>query len=171
MKNMNFTPNFVVVDADAASASNTTNKNGASVNVDQADCITAVVELGTVANTATGTVRLEESDDGTTWTAVTDASISFAGSSTTTISASDDTFVVELVKPTERYARVVITKATAASAVIGGHYILGGLRYTQGASADGSFEHSNYTLTGDAKTRVKMTVGGTDADTHTNPKA
>ena len=184
MKNMNFTPNFYVVNANVNATSAQGAENGDAIDVSQADCITAVVELGAAGNTATGTVHLEERDSTTgSWTAVPQASISFAGNSDDAISDSDDTFVVELAKPTMRYARVVITRATAGTAIVGGHYLLGGLRYTQGTSStinsatnrrergDGSFEFTNYPLTGNAKTHVTLTVGGTDSDTHTNPKA
>lgn len=157
-KNMNFVPNFSVHNATGTTAAGTGAVNGATIDVANYDCVSAIVRLGTMADTATGNVRMQESNSNTGgWSDVANARVDF--SHTNALDQANHSYVVELIKPTRRYARVVISRATANTQVLAGHYVLGGLRYTDGSP---EFDHP-------ATTHVASGVSGEDSDTHTSP--
>ena len=166
MKNMNFVPNFVVHNALGATAAGQTDVEGGAVDVSAsgessgagADCVAAIVRMGTMVDNATGSIRMQESDSsGSGFTDVPNARVNFTSPSSS--SQSDHSYVVEIVKPTKRYARVVVNRATQNSTIVGGHYVLGGLRYTQG-SPDFHYPDTTHVASG---------VSGEDTNTHTSP--
>lgn len=161
-KNMNFVPNFSVHDALGSQDAAQTPINADGIDVANYDCVAAIVRLGTITDTGVGTVRMQESDsESTGYTDVANTTVNFSRLSTATpaVNHSDNTVVVEIVKPTKRYARVRITRGAANSAISAAHYVLGGLRYTDGSP---QFDHP-------ATTHVASGVSGEDNDTHTSP--
>ena len=163
MKNMNFTPNFfgqeMVAHGNRTAAA--TNLNGTSVDCENVECLTAIVEFGTISATAVTSLQWQNSDDNSAWADIEDASAS--------VPANDDNeyYVMELIKPEKRYNRLVVERGTANAGLRSAQYWAGGLRYTRGASDDGSFAYSNYP----AEYHVNVHIGSEDDETHTNPKA
>lgn len=131
MRNMNFTPNFAIQEmvAQGNRSAGTTDLNGITADCQDYDCITGVVEMGTITASAVTTLKWQGSDDDSTFVDLEDVEVSVA--------ATDDNeyFVLELHHPLNRYNRVVIERATANAALRSAYYILGGPRKAGGNMA------------------------------------
>ena len=93
--------------------------NGAMVDMQGYEGVVAVVEMGTIAATAVTSIKWQQSD--------TTTSADFSDLEGTGIDIADDDddkiFVSELYRPTKRYVRIVVARATANAAVRAATYI------------------------------------------------
>lgn len=96
-----------------AIAAGTSTQSPTPIDVSGAEEVTFVTALGTITATGTPSVHIVEGDDTTAMTAV--------GSSTVTAADDDDNQLIvnSLVRPTKKYAGVVITRPTANAVVDG----------------------------------------------------
>ena len=78
--------------------------------------------LGTITATGTGVFKIQYSDDNSLWTDVTGGTISWADT------MSDQKLAIEVIRPTHRYYRTSIARATANSVITRVSAILVGLR-------------------------------------------
>ena len=117
----NFLPEHRISIAVAASAraAGQTAINGAMVDMQGYEGVVAVVEMGTIAATAVTSIKWQQSDT------TTSADFSDLEGTGIAIAADDDDeiFVSELYKPTKRYVRIVVARATANAAVRAATYI------------------------------------------------
>ena len=117
----NFLPEHRISIAVAASAraAGQTAINGAMVDMQGYEGVVAVVEMGTIAATAVTSIKWQQSD--------TTTSADFSDLEGTGIDIADDDddkiFVSELYRPTKRYVRIVVARATANAAVRAATYI------------------------------------------------
>ena len=116
-----FLENNKILEALDTTAGGTTDVNGASVDMGQDggfDSISFGVRVGTIANNAVTSVKLQESSDNSTWTDIDDAEQSVAATD------DDEWFWVEKAKVNERYARGVVERGTANAAITIALYVL-----------------------------------------------
>ena len=89
-----------------------------SVNSSAIDCLSdsdlnLVIDLGAVTATGTGSFQLQRSDNGSTWTNITGAVQAWTDTET------NKTVTICLSELTNRYVRVVTTRATANTVING----------------------------------------------------
>ena len=117
----NFLPEHRISIAVAASAraAGQTAINGAMVDMQGYEGVVAVVEMGTIAATAVTSIKWQQSDT------TTSADFSDLEDTALTIADDDDDkiFVSELYRPTKRYVRIVVARATANAALRAATYI------------------------------------------------
>ena len=93
--------------------------NGAALDMQGYEGAVAIIEMGTLAATAVTSIKWQQSD--------TTTSADFSDLKGTGIDVADDDddeiFVSELYKPTKRYVRIVVARATANAAVRAATYI------------------------------------------------
>lgn len=112
-----FSENFKIVDIDAAESTATTGSTSASVDMQGYDSVVFVRKLG-----AARTVTVEACDDAT----ATGSYVALA-TPTVTTTATGQTAVLEVVRPKQRFLRLVV--GTGVTAVYDQAYaILGGVR-------------------------------------------
>ena len=117
----NFLPEHRISIAIAASAraAGQTAINGAMVDMQGHEGVVAVVEMGTIASTAVTSIKWQQSD--------TTTSADFSDLERTGLAIADDAddeiFVSELYKPTKRYVRIVVARATANAALRAATYV------------------------------------------------
>ena len=117
----NFLPEHRISIAVAASAraAGQTAINGAMVDMQGYEGVVAVVEMGTIAATAVTSIKWQQSD--------TTTAADFTDLERTGLAIADDDddkiFVSELYKPTKRYVRTVVARATANAALRAATYI------------------------------------------------
>jgi hypothetical protein len=97
----------------------TSNINGPSTDLFGFNCAVLMIEMGAIAATAVTKIKVQDSDDGSTWADLADAEI--------TVAADDDNdvFMLELTHPLERYVRAVVERGTANATVAAGRWFLG----------------------------------------------
>ncbi len=117
----NFLPEHRISIAVAASAraAGQTAINGAMVDMQGYEGVVAVVEMGTIASTAVTSIKWQQSD---TTTAADFSDLEGTGLAIAD-DAGDEIFVSELYKPTKRYVRVVVARATANAALRAATYV------------------------------------------------
>ena len=105
--------------APSARAAGQTAINGAMVDMQGYEGVVAVVEMGTIAATAVTSIKWQQSDT------TTSADFSDLEDTALTIADDDDDkiFVSELYRPTKRYVRIVVARATANAALRAATYI------------------------------------------------
>ena len=117
----NFLPEHRISIAVAASAraAGQTAINGAALDMQGYEGAVAIIEMGTIAATAVTSIKWQQSD--------TTTSADFSDLEGTGIDVADDDddkiFVSELYRPTKRYVRIVVARATANAAVRAATYI------------------------------------------------
>ena len=94
-------------------AAGTTAVNSASIDMLSNSDLNVVIDLGAVTATGTGTFQLQRSDNNSTWTNITGAVYAW------TDTESNKTVTIALSELTNRYIRVVTTRATANTAISG----------------------------------------------------
>ena len=104
-------------DATAATTKNlaagTTAVNSSSLDLLGAVAANIVVDMGAITSTGTGTLQLQRSTDGTTWSNITGAVYNYTDADTL------KTVTFCLSQVTQRYVRVATTRATANSVISG----------------------------------------------------
>ena len=116
----NFLPEHRISIAVAASAraAGQTAINGANLDMQGYEGAVAIIEMGTIAATAVTSIKWQQSDT---------TSADFSDLEGTGIDIADDDddkiFVSELYKPTKRYVRIVVARATANAALRAATYI------------------------------------------------
>ncbi len=123
-----------VIDAVDSTAAGTSDVNGNAIDMQDAFGCMFVLGLGTITDTAVGGLKIQESDDDSTYTDVTNATQAHA-----TTSDSDKLLIMDVRRPgfSMRYLRAVVERGTANSvidAVFGLKYQKHGT-VTQGANA------------------------------------
>ena len=117
----NFLPEHRISIAVAASAraAGQTAINGAMVDMQGYEGVVAVVEMGTIASTAVTSIKWQQSDTTTAadFTDLEGTGLAIADD------ADDEIFVSELYKPTKRYVRIVVARATANAALRAATYV------------------------------------------------
>ena len=117
----NFLPEHRISIAVAASAraAGQTAINGANLHMQGYEGAVAIIEMGTIAATAVTSIKWQQSDT------TTSADFSDLEGTGIDIAADDDDkiFVSELYKPTKRYVRIVVARATANAALRAATYI------------------------------------------------
>lgn len=97
-----------------AVAAGTTTVNATGVDMAGFDAVAFVVALGTLTSTAETTVKLQQSDDDGSADAYSD----LEGTSITVADDDDNqVFIAEVLRPTKRYVRCVVTRATANAVI------------------------------------------------------
>ena len=138
MRNMQFVPNFRIVEAIAQGnrSAGSSNVNGVSLDCQNDSCVVALVEFGAITAGAVTSLQWEGSDDGSTWAAL--------DSMNTPVAADDDNqyFVTELHKPLNRYNRIVVRRATQNATIRSAQYIVGGARKVP-TNVDGDAGHGD----------------------------
>lgn len=90
-------------------ASGTATRNGATLDMSGWDGVLVVCKHATIAGSAAGDIHMEQGAD----SGLSDAA-DLAGTAIAIADDDDDqTFVIDLYKPTERYVRAVVTKNAA----------------------------------------------------------
>lgn len=120
-------------------AAGTADINGATCDMQGYDELLVVLTMGAIVATAVTSIKLQESDDDSTWADLADTS--------QTIADDDDekTYYINLVRPLKRYARVVVDRGTANATVADALYIQSGARktpITQGSNVSGELHIS-----------------------------
>lgn len=117
---MNFNELHIVTVApnDAATTTRTLAAGTTAVNSVSVDAIgdfsaNFVIGLGAITATGTGTIKLQRSDDGSTWADITGASQAY------TDADANKNITICISEVVNRYLRVVTTRATANSAIGG----------------------------------------------------
>ena len=105
--------------ATGSRASGTSDINGASTDLFGFSCAVLMVEFGSISASAVTSVKVQDSDDGTTWADLANSEQS--------VEADDDHNVVmiELTHPLKRYARAHIDRGTAAATITTARWLLG----------------------------------------------
>ena len=106
-------------------AAGTTTKTSAAIDLQtyQANgSLLFTLTLGTITATGTGVYKIQYSDDNSSWTDVTSATMSWDDT------MSDKKLAIEIVRPTHRYYRTSIARATANSVITRNDVIMSGLR-------------------------------------------
>lgn len=100
------------IDSSPYTAAGTTDINGNTIDMDDAFGCVFVASMGTITDTAVGGLKVQEADDGSTWTDVTGATQAHA-----TTGDSDKIIIVQVRRPsfTKRYIRGVVERGTANS--------------------------------------------------------
>ena len=117
----NFLPEHRISIAIAASSrtAGQTGINGAALDMQGYEGAVAIIEMGTLASTAVTSIKWQQSD--------TTTSADFSDLEGTGIDIADDDddkiFVSELYKPTKRYVRIVVARATANATLRAATYI------------------------------------------------
>jgi len=97
-----------------AGAAGTTDINGTGVDMKDYDEVSFLVTFGTITGSAVTSVHAEQSADDSTYN-------DLEGTNQTVADTDDgDTFVVDIIKPTDRYVRVVVDRATQNAVVANG---------------------------------------------------
>lgn len=97
-----------------AVAAGTTTVNSTGVDMAGFDAVAMVAAVGTLTSTAETTVKLQQSDDDGS----SDAYSDLEGTSITVADDDDNQlFVAEALRPTKRYVRCVVTRATANAVI------------------------------------------------------
>lgn len=94
-------------------AAGTTAVNSASIDLLADSDVNIVIDLGAVTATGTGSFQLQRSDNNSTWTNITGAVQAW------TDAESNKTVTICVSELTNRYIRVVTTRATANTAISG----------------------------------------------------
>lgn len=138
---MNFAENYKIEQAitPTAGAAGTSDINGATCDLQNADGMIAIVAMGAITATAVTSIKLQESDDDSTWADLEGTGV--------TVADDDDEqiFYLELDRPQSRYARVVVDRGTANAVVSAAEYITWGRRkvpVTHGATVSGEINIS-----------------------------
>lgn len=107
----------VFPDATAATtkglAAGTTSVNSSAIDCLSDSDLNLVIDLGAVTATGTGSFQLQRSDNGSTWTNITGAVQAWTDTET------NKTVTICLSELTNRYVRVVTTRATANTVING----------------------------------------------------
>jgi len=96
-----------------AGAAGTTTVNGTPVDMNGQDGVLFVVQMGTIAPGAVTSIKAQQD------TVVgMGAAADIAGSGITVLDTDDDkTFLLEIIRPTKQFVRVVVVRGTAAATV------------------------------------------------------
>lgn len=100
----------------AAVSAGSTDSNGGSVDMQNFECVTFIAMFGTLSSGAVTGIKVQQSDDNGSsdgWSDLEGSALSIAEA------ADNDCIATEVVRPTKRYVRPVVTRATA-NAVIDG---------------------------------------------------
>ncbi len=103
-----------------ATAAGTTNVNGSTVDLQGFDSVSFIVCFGTLTGGAVSGLKLQESDDGSTWADLAGTALAIADTD------DNKSLRADLVQPRKRYARVVVTRGTANAVIDIGLAILRG---------------------------------------------
>ena len=103
----------------------TTDVNGPLVDLFGFNCAVLMVEVGTIVDTGTVEIEVEESDDGTTWTDMEGTAVSLRHGGSPDIDQSNEVVMIELTHPLKRYVRATVDKGTANSTIRTGRWFLG----------------------------------------------
>jgi len=110
----------VAPDATAATtytlAAGTTDVDSSSIDIlgSNAKSVAWQLTFGTNLNAATFTLQVQESDDNSTWSNISGATVSVTDAGGAT---SAQKLMIEVLNPTKRYQRVTIDRGTANSAI------------------------------------------------------
>jgi len=96
-----------------ALAAGTTAVNSSTIDALADMGLNLVIDLGVVTATGTGTFQLQRSDNGSTWANITGATYAWTDADT------NKTVTICLSELTNRYFRLVTTRATANTAISG----------------------------------------------------
>lgn len=94
-------------------AAGVTTLNGTTLDMAGFDGVVFALSVGTITETGTVTMKAQHSEDGSSWADVAGATVSAADTN------SDKLLLLEAVIPTKRYARCVVTRGVANSAIGG----------------------------------------------------
>ena len=94
-------------------AAGTTAVNSASIDLLADSDVNIVIDLGAVTATGTGTFQLQRSDNNSTWANITGALYAWTDADT------NKTVTIALSELTNRYVRVVTTRAVANTVISG----------------------------------------------------
>lgn len=103
-------------------ASGTADRNGTTIDVANYEWAKFKVHFATIAVSGTNSVKLQGSDDDSTWSDLEGTSQSVA------VDDDNQIFVIGLIKPRHRYARLVIDKDGTNAAAESATVELGGAR-------------------------------------------
>lgn len=121
---MNITKNQKIIKCVAPTAAGATAVNGTAIDMSGYETCLFMVGFGTITSGAVTSIKVQQ-DTTSAMSTATD----LTGTSVTVSDTSDDKiFTVEVVKPTERYLRVVISRATQNAVIDYGVAILSGAR-------------------------------------------
>lgn len=103
-----------IIDAIAATAAGTTDVNGNAIDMQDAFGCLFVLGLGTITDTAVGGLKIQESDDNSTYSDVTGATKAHA-----TTGDSNKFIIIDVRRPgfSKRYLRGVAERGTANSVI------------------------------------------------------
>ena len=122
-----------------AGAAGTTAVNGATVDLSGVEELLIIVPFGAITGGAVTSIKFQEGD-------TTSPTTDVAGTSITVADTDDDTTkVLRIIKPTKRYGRVVVSRATQNAVVGAITYICTGLRTlpaSDGATVSGELHVS-----------------------------
>lgn len=120
-------------------AAGTTDINGATCDMDGFSKLLTVVTMGAITSTAVTSIKMQESDDDSTWADLEDTAQAIADDD------DEQTFYIEVDKPLKRYLRVVVDRGTANAVVASALYIQSGARkkpVSQGSNVSGELHLS-----------------------------
>ena len=146
MRNMQFVPNFRILDAIAQTSrsAGSSDLNGKAIDCQNDACIVALVEMAAITAGAVTSLKWQGSDDNTTFVDLDGMSVSVAADQ------DNEYFVLELHKPLNRYNRLVVERSTQNAAIRSAQYILGGPRkaptFVDGDAGSGDGYGDTYTL-------------------------
>lgn len=111
MSASNFLDNHKVDRVQGATAAGTTDIDSDSVDMQNFESVCFIVTFGTITAGAVTDIHVETSTDDSTFADLADTAI--------TVAADDDdqTFMVEIIKPLERYLRLTVTRGTQNAVV------------------------------------------------------
>lgn len=102
-----------------AGAANTTDINGTVLDMKGWDSVLIIVRFGDITTNAVTSIKAQCGTDGS----VTDAADIYGSSQTIADDDDDQTFFIDLVKPPERYVRLVVDRGTQNAVVACANYI------------------------------------------------
>lgn len=123
-----------------AGAAGTSAINGASCDCQRVDGVLVAVQMGAIVATAVTSIKLQGSDDNSTWADLEGTSQSIADD------ADDKLFYIDLYRPVHRYNRVVVSRGTAnatVSAAVYHKYCMGKVPVSQGTNVSGELHISS----------------------------
>lgn len=102
-----------------AGAAGTSDINGTTLDMEGFENVLVLVRMGAITSTAVTSIKMQQGDASD----LSDAADLEGTAQTIADDDDDETFYIDLCKPTKRYVRVVVDRGTANAVVAGANYI------------------------------------------------
>lgn len=107
--------------------------NGATLDMQGFESFMAMLVFGVITATAVTTISVQQGDESD----LSDATDLEASAQSVAADDDDETYYTEIIKPTKRYVRVNVTRATANCVIAAANYIQFGARHKPVTHATG----------------------------------